>query len=99
MSSSSPSAVTSNSLSTKPLAQWDVSRTAFDTFDLLRELVAAVSRDNVQPQAVLAAEALGSGLLVSPERIGDAIEALGGSKAMWLQSLEVSIGMSSGGTV
>ena len=52
--------------------QWDIGLTALDGLPFLRQLISAVSQENVQAQAVLTAEAMGPGLTVSDERIGEA---------------------------
>jgi hypothetical protein len=76
--------------------QWEVGQTTFSTVSQLRELIGIASQDNVQPQAVLAAEALGLGLIVSSKRIGEAVEALGGNDSTRLESIRAFIGLSSG---
>lgn len=80
-------------------AQWDVGKTAFSSADRLRQLIGTATQDNVQPQAVLAAEALGFGLIVSPKRIDEAIVALGGTESTRIADLKVMIGLTSGGVV
>ena len=90
----------SNSLSQRNVAaQWDVGKTAFTSADRLLQLISTVTQDNVQPQAVLAAEALGLSLMVSSKRIDEAIVALGGNESTRLADFKVMIGLSSGGVV
>jgi hypothetical protein len=76
--------------------QWEVGQTTFSTVNKLRELIGIASQDNIQPQAVLAAESLGLGLVVSPKRIGEAVEALGGNDSTRLESIRAFIGLNSG---
>lgn len=86
----------------KPVAvnpQWDVSSTSFTTFDRLRTLVSIASQDNVQPQAVLAAEALGAFMIASPAAISSAITMLGGNESVLLAQFKLHIGLSSGGVI
>src|SRR5436190_17569025 len=78
-------------------AQWELGQTTFNTVGQLRDLIRIVSQDNVQPQAVLAAEALGFVLIVSPKRIDQAIEALGGNDSTRIEGMQALIGLSSGG--
>jgi len=76
--------------------QWELSRTSFDTAAQLRDLIGIASQPNVQPQAVLAAEQLGFGLIVSPERINEAIVALGGNNSTRVEAAGVFIGLKTG---
>jgi hypothetical protein len=73
--------------------QWDLTKSSFSTVNELRELIGIASQPNVQPQAILAAENLGYGLVVSPKRIEDAIAALSTSDSMRLESIEGRIGL------
>ena len=75
--------------------QWDVAKTSFDTVSQLRELIGISSQPNVQPQAILAAENLGYGLVVSPKRLEDAITALGGNDSVRLESIQGTVGLRS----
>jgi len=75
--------------------QWDLTKSSFSTVNELRELIGIASQPNVQPQAVLAAENLGYGLVVSPRRIEDAIGALSTNDSMRLESIEGRIGLRS----
>lgn len=86
-------------LRSRPGPQWDVSQTAFNSAGALREIIRAVSYDDVQPQALLAAEALGLGLLVSPTRINEAIVALDGEQSVKWDRFKVVIGLQCKGTV
>ena len=78
-------------------AQWDVGKSVFDSFSLLKSLIAAAGVEDVQPQAVLAAEALGASLHIDPERYNDSIDALGGNENIRLSSIKATISLSSGG--
>lgn len=79
--------------------QWDVSSTAFTTFDRLRSLISIASQDNVQPQAILAAEALGAFTITSPSAISSAITTLGGNESVRLTQFKLHIGLSSSGVI
>jgi len=73
--------------------QWDVVKTSFDTVNQLREHIGIASQPNVQPQAILAAENLGYGLVISPKRIEEAITALGGNDFVRLESIQGAVGL------
>ncbi|CZR70042.1 uncharacterized protein PAC_19943 [Phialocephala subalpina] len=77
-------------------AQLGIDSTTFKTAESLRELISIASRPNVQPQAVLAVEQLGFGLLASPERIDDAIVALRGNDSVRVESAQAWIGLRAG---
>jgi hypothetical protein len=87
------------SLANKGGPQWDVSQTAFQSAGALRGLIRAVSQDDIQAQAVLAAEALGIGLLVSPALIDKAVVALGGEDSVKWENLKILIGLNSNGVI
>ena len=78
-------------------AQWDVSHTVFNSFKALRELIKASGEDDVQSGAVIAAEALGAGFLISPKRYDAAIDALNNSPSFTMKTLQVTLGLDSGG--
>ena len=78
---------------------WDISSTAYNSFSLLRELIAKVSQDNVHPAAILAAEALGTGMLFADQRILQAKEALGSNQNYRLLETRITIGLHYGNTV
>ena len=78
--------------------QWDVGSTSIASTQKLLELIGAVSEDNVQPQAVLAFCALGTVIRPTPELIGSAVDALGGTKNVKLQNLKLAIGLRMDGT-
>lgn len=75
---------------------WDIGGTAFTTASNLKSLIKAVSVENVQPQAVLAAEALGFGIEVEKELLDKAIGVLNGNEHVTWQNLKISIGIHSG---
>ena len=75
----------------------EIGGTVFNSLNAVRGLIAATSEDDVHAQAVLAAEQLGACVPVSPERIGEAVNALGGRNAIRIQNLKASIGIASGG--
>lgn len=72
--------------------QWELGQTTFQTTRQLRDLITIASQPNVQPQAVLAAEQLGFGLLASPERINEAVVALGGNESIRIENLRAVVG-------
>ena len=78
--------------------QWDVGNTSIASADKLLDLIRGASQDNVQPQAVLAIRALGSGIHPSPELIGKGVDALGGMDNVKVENLKLSLGLHSGGT-
>ncbi|MCJ1327757.1 hypothetical protein MMC10_004432 [Thelotrema lepadinum] len=80
-----------------PIVQITVS--AFNTLKTIRGLIAATSEDDVQAQAVLAAEQLGACIQVAPERIEQAVDTLAGQTSIRVQNLVASIGIHSGGLV
>ena len=72
---------------------WDLTSSAFKSASELQELISIASQPNVQPQAILASEQLGAGLLASPERIDEAILALKGAGSVRLESLQIKVGL------
>lgn len=83
--------------SNAPHAVLEIGGTSFNTFKALRTLITSVSQDDVQPQAVLAVEALGSIFLASADRINEAVDALGGNDSVRVENVLASIGLTSGG--
>ncbi|KAL9613059.1 MAG: hypothetical protein Q9167_002358 [Letrouitia subvulpina] len=78
--------------------QWDIGQSAFLAGAAVVALLRAASQDDVQPQAILAMEALGAGLLVHQERIGEGIDALSGGESRRLGvKLKLLIGLNNGG--
>lgn len=78
--------------------QWSIDNTIFNSVDVLRKLFQAARDDDVQNSAVMSLEALGSSLMVSPDRIDEAKAALGkNSRFQILQDTLVTIGLASGG--
>lgn len=76
---------------------FEIGGSVFNSLQALRGLIAATSEDDVHTQAVLAVEWLGGCVPVSPERIGEAVNALGGQSSVRIQNLKASIGIASGG--
>ncbi|KAI9679328.1 MAG: hypothetical protein M1817_005348 [Caeruleum heppii] len=76
---------------------WELGGSAFNGLDRIHSLIKAATVDDVQPAAVLAAEALGSTLIVSDRLIGRAVDALGGSDSFRLQNVQLQLGLSAGG--
>jgi hypothetical protein len=79
--------------------QWDIGSTIFRSVNQFWELIKATSQDNVQSQALLAAEALGAGLSVSDKLLGKAVDALAGQQNVKLQNMKIAVGLFSGGSV
>lgn len=75
---------------------WDTGGTVFNTTSRLKSLIEAVTVENVQPQAVLAAEALGFGIHVRDELLVKAVDALSGHENVRWQNLKLLIGIRSG---
>jgi hypothetical protein len=75
-------------------SKWDVSATAF-----VRSLMVIASQGNVQPQAVLAAEALGFVMIASPKAIDAAIVALNENESIRMAKFNLYIGLSSLGRI
>ena len=77
--------------------QWDIGQSVFLVGAAVVALLSAASQDDVQPQAILAMEALGAGLLVHQDRIGDGIDALNGGESRKLTKLNIMVGLHRGG--
>ena len=83
-----------------PIAlQLDISNTTSLTTSSLLNIVQSASVDNVQPQAILAAEALGTKILFSTELYDPAIRALDGREHLVLERLKAVIGLNNGNVV
>ena len=78
-------------------AQWDIGSSAFTLSAKAWSLIQATSIDDVHPSSVVAAEALGSMMIVDDRLIGKAVDALGGDKSFRLENLKLQFGLSSGG--
>ena len=78
-------------------AQWDIANSAFALNDKLLGLVKAATVDDVQPQAVYAAEALGWHMIIDDRLIGKAVDALGGDQSYRLSNIRLHFGLSKGG--
>lgn len=68
----------------------------FNTTSHLKSFIEAVTVENVQPQAVLAAEALGFGIHVRDELLVKAVDALSGNENVRWENLKLLIGIRSG---
>lgn len=68
----------------------------FNTTSHLKSLIEAVTVENVQPQAVFAAEALGFGIHVRDELLVKAVDALSGNENVRWENLRLLIGIRSG---
>ena len=78
--------------------QWDIGVTSIASVDKLLEVIRAGSEDNVQAQAVLALQALGSAIHPPQELIGKGVDALGGVDNVKIQNMKLVVGLHSGGT-
>lgn len=79
--------------------QWEIGQTISTSVTGLRDLIRTVSVDNVQSQAILAAERLGSNIRFSSKLYSGAIRALNGNESVRKENLKVLFGLGSGGTV
>jgi hypothetical protein len=79
--------------------QWEIGQTASTSVAGLLDLIRSVSVDNVQPQAVLAAEHLGSSIRFSSKLYHEAILALKGNESPKKENLEFLVGLNYGGTI
>ncbi|KAM0550602.1 hypothetical protein ACHAPJ_008860 [Fusarium lateritium] len=80
------------------IIQWSVDNTIFKTGDVLLKLMRAARDDDVQSTAIMSLEALGSSLLICPDRVDEATTALNNrSRLEVLQDACVTIGLTSGG--
>ena len=77
--------------------QWDIGQSVFLVGAAVVALLSAASQDDVQPQAILALEALGAGLLVHQNRIGEGVDALNGGESRKLTKLNLMVGLHRGG--
>ncbi|KAJ4312842.1 hypothetical protein N0V84_009736 [Fusarium piperis] len=78
--------------------QWSLDNTIFKSADVLVRLFQAARDDDVQSAAIMSLEALGSSLMVCPDRIDEAKTALANvGRFEMLQNVLVTIGVGSGG--
>ena len=78
--------------------QWSLDNTVFKTVENLLDLVQAAAQDDVQGQAVITFEALGSAILPSPDRIDEGLSALQRrGRFEVLKSIKIVAGLSNGG--
>ncbi|KAL8784411.1 MAG: hypothetical protein Q9195_009056 [Heterodermia aff. obscurata] len=77
--------------------QWDIGQSIFLIGVTAIALLKAGSEDDIQPQAIVALEGLGAGLLVHKDRIDEAVDALKGNENRRLSKLMLSIGLNHGG--
>jgi hypothetical protein len=67
--------------------------------DRVFSLIKAASQDDVQPQALIALESLGSECLVSNDLIADGIDALKGNQSVRLMDSKLLLGLRNGNTI
>ncbi|SPJ85392.1 uncharacterized protein FTOL_11173 [Fusarium torulosum] len=78
--------------------QWSIDNTIFKSGEVLLKLFQAARDDDVQGSAIMALEALGSSLMVCPDRLDEARAALSNtSHFQALQDALVTIGLTAGG--
>lgn len=78
--------------------QWAIDSTIFGSFDVLRRLLIAADEDELRSSAVLAFEALGSSILLSPSRIDEGMHALKTrGRFETFSDILVTVGVKSGG--
>ena len=77
--------------------QWDIGQSIFFLGRATIALIDAGSQDDIQPQAIVAMEGLGAGLLVHQDRIGEGIDALKGGENRKLSKLMLTLGLNNGG--
>lgn len=76
---------------------FEIGGSVFNTAKSLYSLIAATSQDDVHTQAVLVAERLGASIPAAPERIAEAVDALGGQTSVQVENLKAMVGITSGG--
>ena len=77
--------------------QWDIGQSVVIWGKATIALIEAGSQDDIQPQAILAMERLGAGLLVHEDRINEGVDALKGGESRKLSRLMLTIGLNNGG--
>ncbi|MCJ1332974.1 hypothetical protein MMC10_009668 [Thelotrema lepadinum] len=77
--------------------QYDFGVTSTALAGKLVELIKAASEDNVHAQSVMALSAIGGLVHPSPERIGEAVNALGGTKNIKIQAMQLVLGVTCDG--
>ncbi|KAF2448329.1 hypothetical protein P171DRAFT_470131 [Karstenula rhodostoma CBS 690.94] len=78
--------------------QWSIDNRTFVVANTLREVARAVRQDEAQFSAVMAFSALGSSILVSPERINDGLDALDTrGRYFGLEHFAIRLGLHTGG--
>lgn len=77
--------------------QWDIGQSVLILGAATIALIDAGSQDDIQPQAIVAMEGLGAGLLVHQDRIGEGIDALKGGENRKLSKLMLTFGLNNGG--
>ncbi|KJY01456.1 hypothetical protein TI39_contig290g00018 [Zymoseptoria brevis] len=78
-------------------AQWDVGNSLSGAASGMRALALVLSKEEVQPQAGFAFDAIGAKLNVDDALHGDAVVALNGDESVRLAGIKLLIGLQSGG--
>ncbi|SMR46779.1 unnamed protein product [Zymoseptoria tritici ST99CH_1E4] len=78
-------------------AQWDVGNSLSGAASGMRALALVLSKEEVQPQAGFAFDAIGARLNVDDALHGDAVVALNGDESVRLAGIKLLIGLQSGG--
>ncbi|KFY85042.1 hypothetical protein V500_08766 [Pseudogymnoascus sp. VKM F-4518 (FW-2643)] len=76
---------------------FEIGGSVFNTAKSLYSLIAATTQDDVHTQAVLVAERPGASIPAAPERIAEAVDALGGQTSVQVENLKAMVGITSGG--
>ena len=77
--------------------QWDIGQSILLVGVAAIALLSAGTEDDIQPQAIVAMEGLGAGLLVHQDRIGEGVDALkGGENRKW-SNLKLTVGLNNRG--
>jgi hypothetical protein len=77
--------------------QWDVGASVFATGSALANLIIAATQEDVQTQAVVAAEAIGNVMKVEPHLIGQAVATLNQGENYKINKIKLHLGLSNGG--
>ncbi|CAF9905145.1 MAG: hypothetical protein ALECFALPRED_000160 [Alectoria fallacina] len=77
--------------------QWSIGQSILLVGAATIALISAGSEDDIQPQAIIAMEGLGAGLLVHKDRIGEGVDALKGGENRRLSKLMLTVGLNNGG--
>ena len=77
--------------------QWDIGGSAFSIGSGMLGLIAAATQDDVQVAAYVAADAIGSLMIVNPKLVSQAVDVLNEGKSYKLEKVKLHLGLSKGG--